>query len=268
MAGFPGFGALLVRLLDRRGVEVGRLSRDAGVPEDEVRGVVGGLRPSPSLLRALAPALDWHAADLFAVAGQPVPDVLAPLDASASRYLDDLVADAVCLPADERGRLRALVRSLPQEPRREVYVPRKVYDPQRAGFGAMVANMVYANRNLGWGEAAKALAFCSNGRMYVSPSTIAQIGSGRIALTPDRLAGLATLLDVPAGDLAAITGLPAGNPPEDPAAADAAALLWEVRRLSAAQLRWVCVRAGAMRRAVPEDSIDRFHKVGSYGDVR
>ncbi|MEV5576058.1 hypothetical protein AB0L06_39000 [Spirillospora sp. NPDC052269] len=242
------------------------LSQAVEVPEDELRSVLDGRPPSPTLLRELAQALDLHAADLFVMAGQPVPDALAPLDASAGRYLDDLVPDVICLPAEQRSRVRRMVRDLPQEPREVAYAGAQVYDPSEAGVGAMVGNMLLSNRNLGW-EVAVALACCSNGRMYVSPSTVFRIAAGRTELTPDRLANLTTLLDIPAGDLAAIIGiaLPDGQPPDDPAAADVAALLWEVRRLSAAQLRLVCEQARDMRREMPDDAIDRnFYATGSY----
>ena len=72
----------------------------------------------------------------------------------------------------------------------------------------MVANMLYSNRNLSWGGAALALACCSKGRMYVSASTVAMVGGGRVELTSDRVADLSTVLDFPAGDLTAITGIP------------------------------------------------------------
>ncbi|MEU6034606.1 hypothetical protein ABZ801_04290 [Actinomadura sp. NPDC047616] len=271
MTGIPAFGLLLMRLLDHRQSDISSLSQVAGVPEDELRSVVDGLRPSPSLLQALAPALNLHAADLFAMAGRDVPDALAPLDASARQYIDDLVIDAICLPADRRSQLRRLVRDLPQEQRKGSFAAWRVFDPHKAGFGAVVANMLYGNRNLGCMEAAKALACCSNGRMYVSASTIVLIARGQIELTPDRLANLATLLDFPAGDLAAITGvaLPDGSPPEDPAAADVAALLWDVRRLTAAQMQYVGAQAAAMRRAIPDDAIDReFYATGPYRTSR
>ncbi|WP_433464741.1 hypothetical protein [Spirillospora sp. CA-128828] len=258
---------LLERLLDHRKSDVGRLSQAAGVSEAELRNVVDGLQPGPGLLKALAPALELHKADLFAMAGQKVPDGLAPLDASARRYIDHLVGYAICLPADQRSELRRLVRELPQMPRRDPYVPRKWFDPRKAGFGALVANMLYANRNLAWGNAAKALAYCSNGRMYVSAVTVVMIGEGRVELTPDRLADLSTLIDMPAGALAAITGipLPDGSPPEDPAAADTAALLWDVRRLSAEQRWHVCVRAEEMRYALPDDALAwRFRGAGPF----
>ncbi|TDB86687.1 hypothetical protein E1264_17130 [Actinomadura sp. KC216] len=264
---FPPFGALLGRLLDHRQSDIGSLSQAAGVSEAELRDVIGGLRPGPELLRALAPALELHAADLFATAGQKVPDDLAPLDASAMQYVRHLVEYALCLPAGQRAELQRLVRELPQEPRRRPYAPWKWFDPHKAGVGALVANMLYANRNLDYQGVVRALAGCSNGRMYVSPSTVGMIGAGRIELSPERLADLSTVIDMPAGDLSAITGipLPEGSPPEDPAAADVAALLWEVRRLSAGQVWRVCVRAEEMRYALPADAIDReFYKRGAF----
>jgi hypothetical protein len=264
---FPPFGVLLGRLLDHRRSDVGSLAQAASVSEVELRDVVGGARPGPELLRALAPALELHAADLFAMAGQQVPDDLAPLDASARQYIDELVNYTLCLPADQRAEVRRFARELPQEPRREPNVPWKWCDPQEGGFGALVANLLYANRNLNRLGAVFALACCSNGRMYVSAATVAMIGQGKVALTPEKLAELSTLIDIPPGDLAAITGipLPDGAPPEDPAAADAAALIWEVRRLSAEQLWRVCVRAEDMRFALPDNAIDRkFYSRGPY----
>ncbi|MGI5171744.1 hypothetical protein ACQEU3_46105 [Spirillospora sp. CA-253888] len=258
---------LLERLLDHRQAEVGSLAQAAGVSASELRSVVDGSRPRLDLLVALAPALKLHAADLIAMAGQKVPDHLAPLDASARRYIDHPVGYVLCLPADQRSELRRLVREMPQEPRRRPYAPDKWFDPHRAGFGALVANMLYANRNLAVSLAAKALACCSNGRMYVSAATVTAIGRGRVELTPGRLAELSTVLDMPAGDLAAITGipLPEGSPPEDPAAADAAALLWDVRRLSAEQLWRVCVRAEEMRYSLPDGAVDRkFYSEGPF----
>jgi hypothetical protein len=259
VAALPAFGVLLARLLDHRRMAIGPLARMAGVSEFALRSVLDGRRPDSALLKALAAALELHAADLFVIAGQAVPAELAPLDASARPYLEDLVEDAICLPQDQRSRLRRLVRSLPQEPRTRPYKASKVLDPYEAAFGAVIGNMLYGNRNLGLGEAAVLLASTSNGRMYVSASTVVRITTGQSELTPERLADLATLLDFHAGDLAAISGisLPDGSPPEDPAAADVAALLWEVRRLTADQMRVVCDQADALRLEIPDDTIDR-----------
>jgi hypothetical protein len=250
-------------------LDIRSLSQAAGVSEAELRNVVDGIRPGPDLLKALAPALDLHTADLFVMAGQKAPDDLAPLDPSfeCRACLDHLVSYALCLPADQRSELRRLVRELPHEPRRQPYVPWKWFDPHEAGIGALVANMLYANRNLPGSRAAPILASFSNGRRYVSAVTVVQVGGGKIELTPDWLADLSTLIDIPAGDLAAITGipLPDGSPPEDPAAVDTAALLWDVRHLSGEQLWQLCVRAEDMRYALPADAIDRkFYSTGPY----
>ncbi|XVQ14299.1 hypothetical protein ACQP1W_17690 [Spirillospora sp. CA-255316] len=266
---FPPFGVLLERLLGHRKLDIGSLSEAADVSEVELRNVVDGLRPGPNLLKALAPALDLHTADLFVIAGQKAPDDLAPLESSIEcrACIEDLVSYALCLPANQRSELRRLVRELPQEPRRQPYVPWKWFDPHEAGIGALVANMLYANRNLSGGGAAPILASFSNGRRYVSAVTVLGVGRGKVELTPDWLADLSTLIDIPAGDLAAVTGipLPDGSPPEDPAAVDTAALLWDIRRLSGEQLWRVCVRAEDMRYALPDDAIDRkFYSTGPY----
>ncbi|MFB4318030.1 hypothetical protein [Actinomadura sp. 21ATH] len=260
---FPSFGVILERLLDHRRSDTGSLSRGAGVSETGLRNVVEGVQPGPGLLRALAPALDLHAADLFVMAGRRVPEDLTPLDGSfyCGQYIGRLVRYARRLPADQRCELRRLVREMPQEERREPYVPKRWYDPREAGIGALIGNMLYTNRNLGSTRAAPVLLELS-GRRYVSESTIAMVGKGGLELTPDWLLDVSTMIDMPAGELAAITGvpLPEDSPAEDPAAADAAALLWDVRRLSAEQLWEVCVQAEEMRFALP----DGGHDEGPY----
>ncbi|MCP2336148.1 hypothetical protein [Actinomadura rupiterrae] len=254
-----GFGEVLARLLDHRRTDVDAVSNASGVAVRRVQDVVDGMPAGQALLGALAPVLDLHEADLFALARLAVPDALAPLDASASRLLKHLVPDAICLAAQQRTQLLEMVRSLPQQPRERPYVPSRVYEPDLAGFGAVIGNMLYGNRNFGPSGAAVALACCSNGRMYVSPATIMGITAGRFELTPERLADLATLLDVPADVLAAASGipLPEGMPPEDPAAADTARLVWDVRRLTANQLQQVCEQASIMRSEIPDEACDQ-----------
>jgi hypothetical protein len=56
----------------------------AAVCESEITSVLDGDEPDPSLLRQLAPALGLHPSDVFVIAGQRVPDDLAPLDATAA----------------------------------------------------------------------------------------------------------------------------------------------------------------------------------------
>jgi hypothetical protein len=244
---YPGFGVLLARLSDHRKLGVGGLSRLAGVGEPELRAVFDGGVPSPSLLRRLAPALNLHTADLFLIAGVAVPDELAPLDLNAKMWVSALVGPALRLSSERRRRLRQLVWSLPQEGRAHPVPPLPAYEQYQPGFGALLLGM-FRNRNLDRSGAAGALARLTNGHVYLSPSTIGMVGDGRKELTPSLLAGFATGLGIAADDLAALVGIepPRGAPPQDPAAADVAELIWDVRRLTADQLRQVREKAWSM----------------------
>jgi hypothetical protein len=86
MGKFPGFGVLLARLADYRGLSVRGLSALAAVPEPEVRAMLGGAEPGPSFLRRLAPALGLRPADIFVIAELPVPEQLAPWTARPGRW--------------------------------------------------------------------------------------------------------------------------------------------------------------------------------------
>ncbi|MGY4391846.1 hypothetical protein [Streptomyces sp. TE12347] len=57
MSELPDFDVLLTRLARHRELSVDDLSRLAGVPEDEIRAVLDGAAPMPSLLHRLAPVL-------------------------------------------------------------------------------------------------------------------------------------------------------------------------------------------------------------------
>ncbi|WP_433444934.1 hypothetical protein [Nonomuraea sp. CA-141351] len=203
--------------------------------------------PSPSLLLRLAPALNWHDMDLFVLAGMPVPDEFTPLDAEAGSWAASLVNQAVCLRLELIERVRRLARSLPQQPRTRPFPPPKPYEQYEPSFGAMLVRML-ANRNLNWTDAAKTL-LCLTG-LGLSPVTIGQIGRGRKELSPDLLARLATVLGIPAGDLAAVTGidLPEELPPAHPAVAELAGLIWDVRRLTADQVRQLRDEAESLQR--------------------
>ncbi|MEV8104381.1 hypothetical protein [Streptomyces sp. NPDC088135] len=118
MTEYPGFGAMLAWLLDRRELGGRELAGRAGLNEDEVRAVLAGDGPGDELLRRLAPALGFHAVDLFILAGLAVPDDMAPLDAAAAVWMKNTVVDAVRLPAAGRRELLQVIRSLPQEERK------------------------------------------------------------------------------------------------------------------------------------------------------
>ncbi|WNM29290.1 hypothetical protein RKE30_02175 [Streptomyces sp. Li-HN-5-11] len=253
MANHPGFGVLLTRLLSNRRVDVAWLSSTSGIPETELRSVVSGMPPLASQLDDLASALGFHAADLYVIADVPGPEALTPRDPAAGSAIADLLRITMALPSDQRAHIHRLVDQLPLELKERPSAPPFMYDQQEAGFGAMLANLLCGNRNLhSLTAAAKTLALLTEGRVHLAASTISGIGRGRVPLTPDRVAGFATALGIPAGDLAAITGvaLRESSRPDDPLAAEMARLLWNCRRLTTAQVGRVRDKAEALRVAL------------------
>jgi hypothetical protein len=257
----PSFGPLLARLMVYRGLAVSSLSQAAAVSAGELQALVTGeAPPNPSVLMKLAPSLGLHTADLFVIAGLAVPGELAPADLTAGQLIGSLVWDAIRLPADQRARLRHFSMSLPQEPRTPKEPLPSMVKQDGAGFGAMLVRMLCDNRNLrNWRDAAVYLACLTDGRMYVSPSTIAMIGHGQSALTPEWLVGFATALGIPISSLTAITGIevPPGDTREDAAAADVAELVWDARRLTRTQLQDVCVQARSMSAEISDEAANR-----------
>ncbi|MFF8027391.1 hypothetical protein ACFZDJ_41090 [Streptomyces sp. NPDC007896] len=241
----PGFGAMLAWSLDHRDLGVQELADRAGLTADEVRAVLAGERPGAGLLRRLAPALGFHAVDLFILAGLAVPDDLAPLDGTATKWVASTVTDATRLPAAGRRDLLQQIRLLPQEERRSSFAPKPLI-PLAGGPSTWVIRMLQY-RNLNWMGMAQTLAFVTP--TYLSAATYGVIGSGRKELTPRLVTDFAVLLGIDASDLAALTGvfLREVPPSPSPEAVDAAALLWEARRLSAVQARHVAELARALR---------------------
>ncbi|MFE0454649.1 hypothetical protein ACFW2D_25930 [Streptomyces sp. NPDC058914] len=241
----PGFGAQLASLLDHRGLGVQELADRAGLAVDEVRAVLAGESPGEKPLRRLASALGFHAVDLFILARLAVPDDMAPLDATAANWVTSTVTDAVRLPAAGRRELLRLIRSLPQEERRSSFAPKPLM-PLDGSPGAWVIRMLQY-RNLNWMGMAKTLAFVTP--TYLSAATYGVIGSGRKELTPRLVTDFAALLGINASELATLTGVPLREMPPSPSpeAVDTAALLWEARRLSADQARYVSELAGSLR---------------------
>ncbi|MFJ4575551.1 hypothetical protein ACIP4W_29895 [Streptomyces sp. NPDC088846] len=246
MTGYPGFGVLLAVLSDRRELDIGVLARRAGVPELELQSVFAGIVPSPSLLRKLGPALGLHAEDVFVIAGATVPDDLAPLDAEARRWVPYVVEHAVDLPSEKRGELRHLVRSLPRGKLLQPPSFPQLYDAPAGPPGALLVRML-RYRNLGWMGMARIFLFMT-GR-YWSASTYGMVGAGRKELTPDLVADFGTLLGIPAGDLAALTGIALSEVPHtpEPAVAGVAELIRDLRRLTADQVRHISEAAASMR---------------------
>jgi hypothetical protein len=152
----------------------------------------------------------------------------------------------MCLAPEQRRRLRQLVLALPQETRTQPVQTPRVYEQYEPGFGGVLVRML-TSRNLDWMGTARTFLHLT-GR-YWSASTYGMVGHSRKALTPDLLADFATVLGIPADDLAILTGieLPDGTPSQNPAAADVAELIWDARRLTAAQVQHVSDAAASMR---------------------
>ncbi|MEV0909337.1 hypothetical protein [Streptomyces hokutonensis] len=259
MASHPGFGVLLARLLNHRQMDVAWLSSASGIPETELRSVVSGTPPLASHLDGLAPALGFHAVDLYVIADVSTPETLTPQDPAAGSAVADLVRITMALPSDQRANVHRLVDQLPLELKGRPSAPAFIYDQHKAGFGAMLANLLCGNRNLhSLTATAKILAILTEGRVYLAASTISGIGRGLVPLTSDRVEAFATALGIPAGDLAAITGVELREPsaPDDPLAAEMAGLLWNCRRLTTAQVGLVRDEAESMLVAVPDEASD------------
>ncbi|MFC8229768.1 hypothetical protein [Streptomyces sp. NPDC057287] len=253
MTKHPGFGALLARLLNHRELGTEALAERAGTAESEIRQVLAGKAPEVELLRWLAPAVGLQVLDLFVLAGAAVPDDVAPVDAAAQEWVWHLVADGVHLPAAGRRELLGLVRSLPEAEPSSPFAPKLLADPAD-GPGAWIIRMLQY-RNLSRTGMAHTLAVVTP--TYLSAATYGAIGAGRKVLTPRLVTDFAGLLGMDPGALAALTGviLPGAPRPPAPETRDAAALLWEARRLSAAQARHVAGLARSMR----GDSGDGYH---------
>ncbi|MGW1412250.1 hypothetical protein [Streptomyces sp. NPDC002403] len=245
----PGLDVVLPWLLDHRELSAQELADRAGSTENEVRAVLAGEALSEGLLRRIAPAVGFNAVDLFILAGLAVPDDMAPLDAAAERWAPYIVMDALHLPVAERRELLQLIRSLPQEDRLSVFAVKRL--APLAGPGGRVIRMLQY-RNLGWTGMAKLLAVVTP--TYLSASTCGVIGSGRKELTARLVIDFAALLGIDAREMAALTGIHLREvpPPPAPEAADAAVLLWEARRLSAAQAKHVSELASSMRGDSPK----------------
>ena len=268
----PGFGPPLTRLMSYRGLTINSLSQTAAVPEGELGGLMAGaIPPSASALTRLGPPLGLHTADLFVIAGLALPIELTPVDVKAGPLIEDLVWDAIRLAADQRAQLCRFLTSLPHEPRAQTESAPSMVGEGESGVGAKLVRMLCDNRNLrSWRDAAVYLACLTDGQMYVSPSTIAMIGHGRIALTPEWLVGFATGLGISVGVLAAIAGVevPSGAVREDAAAADVAGLVWDARRLTRTQLRYVCQEARSMSSAISDGTANRaFVRTRKPGDL-
>ncbi|GAB3831829.1 hypothetical protein GCM10027610_022820 [Dactylosporangium cerinum] len=200
--------------------------------------------PSPALVRKLAPALDIHAADLFVIAGLPVPDDLASAWPTAPWDVGSILRHAISMNAGQCRQLETLVRSLPEQPRSGPAPTDDYLDTP----GALLLRLL-RNRNIRPGNA-DILAAVGDGP-YVPSFTVAELGHGRVVITPQYVTAFAHMLGYQPSDVVALTGV--GPVVEDarvhPASKEIAALAWQARRLSNEQLSEVMAAAGSIRRA-------------------
>lgn len=264
MSHLPGFDVLLGRLANRRELNSRHLSDAAGLSETEVDAVLSGAAPSPLFLRRTASALQLHAVDLFVIAGTPVPEELEPLDGRAGALVPVLAQDAARLPPESRSRLLGFVRSLPQHDRTQPVAVKKAYEQYPQGFGGMLLRM-FGNRNLNLEDSTAVLARLTGECGYLSSSSVAMVGRGRKEVTPDLLGNMGAVLGIRVMDLAALgdINLPGGSLPVRPAVADAAELIWEVRRLTVEQVRQVHEKTKSMGSQLSSD-MDVYHFCGHH----
>ncbi|MFJ7264752.1 hypothetical protein ACIQV2_31865 [Streptomyces globosus] len=104
-----------------------------------------------------------------------------------------------------------------------------------------------ALRNLGWSSAAKVMYLMSG--VYLSPATIGAVGRGVKELDAELLNGFAVVLGIPVTVLESLIGAhQAADRRRSPENIDTAALLWDVRHLTAGQVREVSHLADALSR--------------------
>ncbi|GAA3209447.1 hypothetical protein ACFO1B_51600 [Dactylosporangium siamense] len=252
------FAAALTRLLANRSLDVSDLARSAGLRTDRVAALLAGATPDAWQLRHMAAALHLHAADLFAIAGRPVPADLLPLERPhPSRTFADIAMDAHQLDDAGRDEVRAFIHALPTGTAdlTRSWVTDRRHDRFR-GVGGLVGRFL-AHRNI-LSNQVRCLAHLTHADMYVSQSTIYMLTVGRVPYRPRYVLGLATLLAMRADDLAAVlrAPLPTGSPAPCRHALDAAALLPLLVRYPAAQV----AKVADLTRRLTEDHNRAAHR--------
>lgn len=226
---YPNPDELLTRLVQCQGT---------GLYESELSLIRMGESPTEEFLNRLAEQVGLQSHDLFLVAGLDIPDEALHFDEEASRELPKLVQRALILPAPSRQRLRDFARSLTGMS--NVVPPKKKHSFEQypPGFGSLLVRML-ALRNLGWSSAAKVMYLMSG--VYLSAATIGAVGRGVKDLDAEILHGFATVLGVPVAVLSSLTDISimAEVRRNSVETTGIAALLWDVRHLTAEQVRQV-----------------------------
>jgi hypothetical protein len=259
----PSFDVVLGRLMERRGLGVATLAGQADVPEAGLQAVLGGAAPSQEQLRRLASALGMHNADLLAIAWEDVPEDLAPLDRRAGWSLHRLAGRAARLLPEQVRELRERVRLMPQEQRPQLTPPRWASRQPKRSPGGMLLRLL-ANRNLA--PSAGYAIWAVSGRVLSGTTPAAQGYSGK-KLTREELADYISVLDVSAADMSIVTGvdLPVPASGRLPGTTETARLIWDVRRLTADQVRDVFQVAESYRQQPSQAPASQAPAAGPLG---
>jgi len=215
------------------------LARDAGVAGSDLAAVINdGAEPNPELVRRLAPVLGFYTADMFVLAGLPVPAELASAWPTSPWNVGSILQHAVRMNAAQRSQLVDLIRSLPSEPRTEPAPPDGFPDTTGALLVRLAINRNIRPRN------AKIVKQVGGGP-YVSDSTVWMLGMGRVVLTPLYVTAFAHILGYDPGDLVALVGVGpvVEDAPAHRASAELAALAWTARLLTSDQIGHVLTAA-------------------------
>ncbi|MEV6719018.1 hypothetical protein AB0M48_44075 [Lentzea sp. NPDC051208] len=176
--------------------------------------------------------------DLFIIADRTVPDDEMPFHADASSGLAQLVERALRLPESGRDQLRDAARALPlvSPSGSSRYGPLQPSgQPYPPGFGSLFARM-FALRNMSWGASVQVLRMMSE--VYLSASNIGGMVRGLRVFDAKLVIGLSAVFGMPAGVLTNLmdVDLAIGDHVHSAKHRDVAALLWEVRQLTAKQV--------------------------------
>ena len=220
---------------------VAALATDADVSPDELDAVLKGAEPVPDTVRRLGPALGFRTGDMFVIAGLPVPQELASAWPTSPWNVGSIIKLATRIGAHQLGRLDELVRSLP------VLQPTgpAPADDYPELPGALMLRLL-RNRNI---RPNAQILHLVGGGPYVSNSTVAMLGPGKVVITPQYVTAFAHLLGYPPKDMVALAGVgPADtDQPTHPASAELAALAWNARQLSSDQLTHVVAAAHELK---------------------
>lgn len=141
-----------------------------------------------------------HTADLFVIAGLPVPEELASAWPTWPWDVGSILRAAIRMNADQRTQLEAMIRSLPAQPPTGS-APADNYPDTP---GALLLRLLRTRNMRSYN--ARILRAVGDGP-YVSDATVAGLGPGLVVITPQYVTAFAHLLGYRPGEVAALTGI-------------------------------------------------------------